>query len=207
MACSWKALKGRKGANMTKCCRIAVIVISLATIWIPFALCQQARPTGKAPQEAKTTDLWASYRFLLGDWEATEGSGQPGDGVGGGFTMALDLGDKVMVRHSRADYAPRPGEKAGIAHQDMTIIYQVAGETQLRAFYVDNEGHVIQYLVGSPKEGVAIFETEPAEHGPRFRLDYQQHVDHTISITFSSAAPGGSYRVYTRGTVRRKTGR
>ncbi len=197
----------RKGMGMAKFSRIAAIALSMSTLGIPSGLCQQAMPVGTASQTAKTVDAWAPYRFLVGEWEAIEGSGQPGEAAGGGFSMAFDLGGKVLVRRSRADYAPKPGEKTGLSHQDLTVVYQVAGETQLRAFYVDNEGHAINYLVSSPKEGVAVFETEPAEHGPRFRLDYQQNPDRTLTITFSTAAPGGSYRVYTTGKARRTKGK
>ncbi len=191
---------------MTRLYRYAIVGICFATLGISSIVAGRALTAHQAVQAVKTADLWEPYRFLLGDWEAIEGSGQPGEATSGGFTMGLDLGDKVMVRKSRADYAPKPGEKSGISHQDMTIVYQVAGETQLRAFYIDDEGHAINYLVTSPKKGVAVFETDAAEHGPRFRLDYQQNPDRTLTITFSIAAPGGSYKVYTRGTARRKTG-
>lgn len=185
--------------------QLTIAMIGLAALWVlPVCILGQQRPTGAGAQPAGAADPWAPCRFMMGEWVAIEGSGQPGEAVSGGFSLAFDLGGKVLVRRNRADYAPKPGEKTGISHQDLMVVYQPAGETQLRAFYVDDEGHAINYLVSSPKENVEVFETDAAEHGPRFRLDYQLNPDRTLSITFSIAAPGGSYKVYTKGTARRK---
>jgi hypothetical protein len=185
--------------------KLAVMAMGLATVWmLPVCIWGQQRPAGTGTQAAKAADPWAPYRFMLGEWVSIEGSGQPGEAVSGGFTLAFDLGDKVLMRKSHADYAPKPGEKTGISHHDLTIVYQTAGEIQLRAFYVDDEGHAINYLVTSPNENAAVFETDAAEHGPRFRLEYQLNPERTLSIVFSIAAPGGSYKVYTKGTARRK---
>jgi len=190
---------------MTTRSKFIITMISLAALWVlPARALGQQRPSGAGAQSAGTADPWASLRFMLGEWAAVEGSGQPGEAVSGVFTLAFDLGDKVLVRRNRADYAPKPGEEKGISHQDLMIVYRLAGEIRLRAFYVDDEGHAINYLVSSPKENVAVFETDAAEHGPRFRLDYQLNPDRTLSITFSIAPPGGSYKVYTKGTARRK---
>ena len=164
---------------------------------------RQARPAGPATTP-KAADPWAPCRFLLGDWVATEGSGQPGDAISGGSTFAFDLGDKVMIRRSFADYAPKPGEKKGTSHQDLLVIYQPLGERQFKAFYVDNEGHDITYRVTFPKEGLAVFESEASQKAPRFRLDYQLNSDRTLTITFSMAPPGGAYQVYTKGLARRR---
>lgn len=177
----------------------------LITLWVsPVPMWSRQRPAGAGNQTVKKDDPWRPCRFMMGEWVGVESFGQPGDGVSGGFTLASDLGDKVLLRRSHAAYAPKPGEKTGISHQDLMIVYRLAGETQVRAFYVDDEGHAINYLVSFPKEDVAVFETEAAEHGPRFRLDYHLNPDRTLSIAFSIAPPGGSYKVYTQGTARRK---
>jgi hypothetical protein len=183
--------------------KLAIAVISVtAFCMLQVGIPGQQRPAGATA--GKAADPWTPYRFMLGEWVAIEGSGQPGEAIAGGFTLAFDLGDKVLMRRSFADYAPKPGEKTGISHHDLMIVYPLAGETSLRAFYVDDEGHAINYLVSSPKENVAVFETDAAEHGPRFRLDYQMNPDRTLAITFSIAPPGGSYKVYTKGSARRK---
>jgi hypothetical protein len=154
---------------------------------------------------AKTAaDPWTALRFLIGDWVGVEGTGQPGAAISGGTSFGFDLGDKVLVRRNRADYAPKPGEKTGISHQDLLIVYMRLGETQYRAFYIDNEGHDINYRITFPQEGAATFETDPSQQGPRYRLEYQLNPDRTLAITFSIAMPGSTFSVYTKGTARRK---
>ena len=190
---------------MRNLCKSTMATIAVITLMAsPVLMSGQVRQAGAGAQTAKAADPWGPCRFMMGEWIAIEGSGQPGESTSGGFTLTFDLGEKVLVRRSHSDYAPKPGEKTGISHHDLMIVYRLAGETQLRAFYVDDEGHAINYLVTSPKENLAVFETDAAEHGPRFRLDYQLNPDRTLSITFSIAPPGGSYKVYTKGTARRK---
>lgn len=164
----------------------------------------QSQTAGPALKAAQVADPWAPCRFLLGDWVGIKGSGEPGEAFSGGTSFAFDLGDKILVRRNRADYAPKPGEKTGISHQDLLIIYLPLGQTQLRAFYVDNEGHDITYRVTFPKDGTARFESDASQTGPRYRLDYELNSDRTLTITFSIALPGTEFAVYTKGTARRK---
>ena len=155
-------------------------------------------------QATKAADPWGPCRFLLGDWVAIGGSGQPGEALSGSTSFAFDLENQVLLRRNRADYAPKPGERRGISHQDLLILYLPSGETQLKAFYVDNEGHAINYNVTFPKDGAAVFESDAAPKGPRYRLEYQLNADRTLTITFAIAMAGGEYQVYTRGGARRK---
>lgn len=89
-------------------------------------------------------DPWADWKFLLGEWAAGESSGVPGQASKGSFTLAPDLNGKILVRKNHAEYPPANGRPA-IVHDDLMIIYRAAGAT--RAFYSDNEGHVIQYRI------------------------------------------------------------
>lgn len=175
------------------------LVIAMACAGVLFA-----PRVASLGQDRAAVDAWAPCRFLLGEWVAVAGTGQPGEAVSGGSTFALDLGGKVMVRKSFANYAPRQGEKTGISHQDLLIIHQPLGETQFKAFYVDNEGHEINYRLTFPKPDTAVFETAASEKSPRFRLEYQLAKDGTLAIIFSIAPPGGAYQVYTKGAARRK---
>ena len=164
----------------------------------------QAVTAGTGSQTVNAGERWAPLRFLLGDWIATEGSGRPGEAVSGTTSFSFDLQNSILVRKNRADYAPKTGEKAGISHQDLLLVYQRLGETQFRAFYIDNEGHDINYRIQCPKEGVVIFESEASQPGPRFRLEYELNADRTLTITFSIAMPGNDFSVYTKGTARRR---
>jgi hypothetical protein len=165
---------------------------------------QEASAAPAGAQAAVSKDPWAALRFLLGEWIGVEGAGQPGLAVSGGSTFAFDLGGKIMVRRNRADYAPKPGEKTGISHQDLLLIYEPIGQAHLRAFYVDNEGHDIYYLVAAPHGGYVVFESDRSEKGPRYRLEYLLNPDRTLTITFSIAPPGAEFKVYTKGLARRK---
>ena len=76
---------------------------------------------GAAGRAAPPADPWDACRFLLGEW-AGEGGGQPGRGTGG-FTFALDLQDKVMVRRNRAELPAAAGRPAAV-HDDLMVVYQ-----------------------------------------------------------------------------------
>jgi hypothetical protein len=196
-------IRGRELMKTSKMERLAALWVAL--FLIPYGqMFGQDRTPSPAEKAIQAADPWTPLRFLLGDWVAVEGTGQPGEALSGGSTFAFDLGGTAMIRKNRADYAPKPGEKAGISHQDLLIIYLRLGETQFRAFYVDNEGHDINYRVTFPKEGAANFESDESQSGPRYRLGYLLNPDQTLAITFSIAMPGTTFTVYTKGTARRK---
>ncbi len=154
-------------------------------------------------QEGKTADPWSHWQFLVGTWEGG-GSGEPGEGLGG-FSFAFDLDEKILVRKSRVDYPAKPGEKTGLSHRDLLIVYPSAAGANFRAIYFDSEGHVINYGVTFPEQQPSvIFESDPSQPGPRFRLAYDLDSKGTLKITFSIAAPGGPFKVYVQGTAQRK---
>src|SRR5512135_185157 len=112
-------------------------------------------------------NTWDKLQFLLGDWSSPV-SGQPGQGVSGSTTFTYDLDQKIIVRRSRAEFAPAPGETQGLVHIDLLIIYQQPGEKDLRAIYFDNEGHIIHYNLLFPDDRCAVvFESQASEFSPR----------------------------------------
>jgi hypothetical protein len=171
--------------------RIAILVL-LASLG-----CQQL-----TAQASKTPDPWARLSFLFGEWEGV-GSGAPGE-VEGGTTFALALDKNILLRKNWAKSLPKPGEKTGLTHEDLMIIYPTPDGSPYRAIYFDNEGHVINYLVSFPqKPEAAVFETEPAQKGkgPRFRLTYELSTDGTLNNVFLIAGPGEEFKVYTQGKL------
>ena len=128
-------------------------------------------------------DAFAPVRFLAGEWSG-EGDGKPGAATGSA-SFRFDLDGKVLVRRSFADYPAANGRPAS-RHEDLMTVFAEGG--QLKAFYVDNEGHVIRYLV-APVPGGAVFTSEPAP-GPRFRLTYLQKSEAVVALRFEIAPPG-----------------
>jgi len=152
---------------------------------------------------AKPDNPWAKLNFLVGEWQGI-GSGAPGEATGG-TTFSFELGGKVLLRKSWAKYPPKPGEKEGLSHEDLMIIYPASGGAPFRAVYFDNEGHVINYAVSFPDQAnSAVFETEPGPPGPRFRLTYGLGSAGTLENVFWIAAPGGDFKAYVQGTLKRK---
>ncbi len=153
-----------------------------------------------AVASAAPADPFAGLAFLVGEWTAGSGSGRPGEAVGGGFSLRPDLGGAVLVRRSRAEYAPRPGQARGEVHEDLMVIHREGAA--LKATYWDGEGHVIRYAVAT-EPGRATFESEPGP-GPRFRLVYEEKGEGEVSIAFLIAPPGKEFQPYVTGTARRK---
>ncbi|HYK90036.1 MAG TPA: hypothetical protein VE398_14775 [Acidobacteriota bacterium] len=148
-------------------------------------------------------DMWARWRFLIGDWVGI-GSGDPGRGEGA-FSFLPDLNNKILVRKSYSEYPPKPGEKVGIRHEDLMIVYPSEEGSTFRADYFDNEGHIIHYEVTFPaKQAAVVFESEQKAAQPRYRLDYEMGANDEVQITFSIAPPGQPYKTYLQGKSKRK---
>ena len=145
---------------------------------------------------------WDKLEFLLGSWRSLL-SGEPGQGLSGSATFVRDLDGKVMLRRSRAEFAPAAGETKGLVHDDLLIIYQQIGEDGLRAVYFDNEGHNINYVLRFPAEGKVVFESPTDQPSPRFRLEYELGADGSLTTEFFVAAPGGALLSHVKGTVKR----
>ncbi len=162
----------------------------------------QSQPPAQTQAQGQTpADPWARLKFLAGEWQGV-GTGAPGEATGG-TTFAFELGGKVLVRKNWAKYPPKPGEKQGLSHEDLMIVYPEAGV--FRAIYFDNEGHVIHYAVSFPgRANAVVFESEPGPPGPRFRLTYELGASGALENVFLIAAPGGEFKEYVRGTLKKK---
>ena len=176
---------------------LPALALSLLLAATPAAS-PSAQPATKL--DAKPADPWAALRFLVGAWKTESGQGKPGVAVGGGFNFSIDLDGKVAVRRGRAEFAPRTGEAKGTVHEDLTVVYPKG--TGFQALYWDSEGHVIRYRVRS-EAGTVIFESEPGQPGPRFRLVYARRGADEVEISFSTAPPGKEFQPYVTGLARR----
>jgi hypothetical protein len=124
----------------------------------------------------------ASLQFLLGTWE---GIGDQG-GATGGFSFALSVQDRVIVRTNYAD-TPARGGKSASRHDDLMVIYEDAG--RVKAEYFDSERHVVRY-VAETKGGEVVFLSDIKASEPRYRLTYTQASTTTLRGKFDVAPPG-----------------
>ncbi len=146
-------------------------------------------------------NTWEQFDFLIGEWSSPV-SGQPGEGVSGSSRFFYDLDQNLLIRTSRAEFAPEPGAEKGLVHQDLLIIYRQA---DFRAIYFDNEGHVIHYTVSFPdKQPGVVFESEASNTNPRARLVYRMIEDGTLSVEFFVAPPSGELESHVKGVLRRE---
>jgi hypothetical protein len=154
-----------------------------------------------AAQQGAPLPDWKAFQFLVGDWVG-EGSGSPGQGAGG-FTFALELQGRVLVRHNRTEFPAGPDRPAFI-HDDLLVVYQE--KDGIKADYWDNEGHVIHYLVELTAEGLITFISEKQPGAPRLRLSYQRLGEARVDILFEMSTPDkpDDFKVYLHGKARRK---
>jgi len=155
-------------------------------------------------QQTSTTNPWDGWQFLMGEWTG-EGTGAPGEGSGG-FSFALDLQGKILVRRNHAEY-PATKDRPALSHQDLMVVYAESGREPNRAVYFDNEGHVIHYTAQFSDGGKTLtFLSDAATSSPRFRLTYTKVDDSTVSIKFEIAPPGkpDAFATYIQASAHRK---
>ncbi len=129
---------------------------------------------------------WGPAQFLVGNW-AGEGGGQAGQGTGA-FSFSPELQGKILVRKSFAEYPAANGRPAS-RHDDLLVLYRDPATRELRATYFDSEEHVIQYTVKSAG-GTAVFVSEGAPSGPRYRMSYTSTGKDTLKFKFEIARTG-----------------
>jgi hypothetical protein len=146
-----------------------------------------------APVSAESAD-WKQLDFLLGKWVGVSDAKDTQLGAGGGAcSFELDLNNKVIVRHNTASY------DSGVTHGDLMVIYT---EGAKRAIYFDSEEHVIRYNLSIPSPNRAVFESDRAQPGPKYRLSYWIE-GASLRVKFEIAPPGGEYKTYTSGALKR----
>jgi hypothetical protein len=121
-----------------------------------------------------------ALKFLEGKWVG-EGSSEVGHG-GGYASFEEDLQGKAMVRRNHAEY-PATQDRPAYKHDDLMVIYLDPGAKSLRAFYTDNEGHVIQYVVSVSGDGLTVTFLANREAGaPQYRLTYTRLEENKMTI-------------------------
>jgi hypothetical protein len=172
--------------------KLTVIVLLLLT-WIG---------AGQAQENASPD--WSKWQFLIGSWNAA-GKGDPGEGKGG-FSFALDLQTRVLIRKNHTDY-PAAANRPAFAHDDLMIVYLAGPQQQFRADYYDNEGHVIHYAIEFSNDGrTCTFVSDITAAQQRFRLTYTQIKAGQVGIKFEIAPPNDpeKFKVYVEGTAQKR---
>jgi hypothetical protein len=137
---------------------------------------------------SQTRNPWESLDFLLGTWNATASDSH------GATTFKSDLDKHIVVRTNFAEYTKGP--QAGTRHDDLMIIYFDPPGKPPRAIYFDSEGHTIRYSLTFPAPNSVVFESEPSQPGPRYRLSHSVN-GKKFEGKFEIAPPGTSdYKPY-----------
>jgi hypothetical protein len=157
-------------------------------------------------QQSPAPNPWSDWSFLLGEWNVGEGGGVPGQATSGYFSLLPDLGGKILLRKNHSQYAGSLG-KPPVVHDDLMIIFREGGST--KAFYADNEGHIIHYNVSLSADGKRIiFLSEQNPGHPQYRLTYEKAGQDAVNVVFEVASPDKPERFYryVEGVVHRKKG-
>ena len=158
-----------------------VLVFTFLSVWFYSARCQT---TASVAQKTSLEPL----KFLVGRWVG-EGSAETGQAGEGSCSFEWKLQDQVLLRTNHAEY-PATKDHAAIQHDDLMIIYPDRGKQLLRAFYTDNEGHVINYTVTPRDNGPSAVFLGDAEAGQqRFRLSYTLIAPGRMTINLETAPP------------------
>jgi hypothetical protein len=177
------------------------VMISLMLLSIGAAAFADSTSTSSQTDSIRTSSTQLAgeltpLAFLIGTWEGS-GSGSPGASTGE-FCFEPQAQGHVLLRHNAAD-------SPNFRHEDVMLIYEAPG-LGLRATYVDNEDHVINYGVSASEEPKgAVFLSDEAPGMPRFRLSYRTKPDGTVAILFEMAPPGTTeFKVYLEGAGRKR---
>lgn len=173
--------------NKTALCLLGIFLFSIA------AVCQSS---GKKD--------WADWDFLIGEWVSGESNGVPGTASAGSFTVAPELGGKILVRKNHAEYPPANGRPA-IVHDDLMIVYHEGSAT--KALYIDNEGHVIHYDVKfSADKKKLVMLSEKTASAPQYRLTYEGLQPGVVKLQFEIALPDKpeEFKKYVEAVVKKK---
>jgi hypothetical protein len=162
-----------------------VLVLTLAAALSAGA---QSAAQGQAPPKAPQPAFTPAWEALIGEWEGA-GSGKPGSGEGQ-FSFRLELDGKILVRRNHNEMVASNTQLSAI-HDDLLVVYPIERPGEWRAFYADNEGHVIQYRARWTADGKRVtFLSDVTTGQPRYKLTYYVVSADQLEIGFETAAPG-----------------
>jgi hypothetical protein len=159
-------------------------------------------------QTQQKEELWRTFEPLIGDWTG-EGGGEPGQGRYERSYKFIFERKYIEVRN-RSVYPASKDFPGGEVHEDLGYISydKLRKVCVLRQFH--KEGFVNQYKLDSlSAEGKNfVFISEAIENikpGWMAKESYRLFSDTEFSETFSLAAPGKEFEVYSKVVLKRKT--
>lgn len=168
--------------------------------WLFVALCVGLSAPACAQSGLKPP--LAGLGFLLGNWKSDDGKVADTGGTSrGGSRISVQSDGWALLRQDHTELFDKSGKAAGGFHQTM-VIYSDGG--QVRADYVDGEGHAIHYVLADIAPGKsATFSSAPGQ-GPQFRLRYDLQAPQVLAVSFGMIAPGQSqFRPIATGAMRK----
>jgi hypothetical protein len=184
--------------------RLLAIALVVALACPAFAV---QTPEGRT--QAEPDDVWAPFRFFVGDWKGA-GEGSPGASSGEQNFAFILRGMYLQVRN-RTVIPPQEKNPSGEVHEDLGVFsYDKTRKTfVLRQFHV--EGFVNQYVLENvPPDGKTfVFVSEAIENIPpgfKARLTYKIVDADTFEQTFDLAPPGQTFTCYSQGVMKRVQG-
>jgi hypothetical protein len=165
---------------------------------VAFAFVLAAAPTARAAP----LPPWHGWDRLIGDWVGGNSRGVPGPSSTSGFSFRYDLENHVIVRKDWADYQAMQGRPA-FHHEGLMVVSSGEAGSEARAWYYDNEGHVIEYEFAVSDSAIVLVSVQQ-EGAPRYRLTYRFEPDQ-LGILFEIARPGSGddFQPYVEGTATR----
>lgn len=140
--------------------------------------------------------------FLVGNWDQGEGKvAETGGPSKGGSVISVESDGSALLRRDHTELFDKAGKPAGGFHQTM-LIYPDGDE--LKADYVDGEGHAIHYVSTEMVAGKSVTFTGAPGQGPVFKLTYELKAPGLLAVSFGMTPPGGSeFRPIAAGTLRK----
>jgi len=142
-----------------------------------------------------------ALKFLEGKWVG-EGSSEAGRG-GGYASFEEDLQGKAIIRRNHAEYRATQ-DRPVYQHDDLMVIYVDPSTKSLRAFYTDNEGHVIQYAVSvSPNGLIVMFLADREAGAQQYRLTYTRLEENKMTILLEARGADEQFQKVVEGRMQR----
>lgn len=173
-------------------------ILLLMAVLLPALLIAQAE---------KKQDVWAPFKFFVGEWEG-KGEGKSGiSKVEKNFQFIMN--GKYLHLKTRAVFEPQEKNPKGEVHEDWGFFsYDMFRKKFVfRQFHI--EGFINQYVLEhiSDDGKTLVFDSEQFENAPpgwKARITYKIVDDDTLEESFDLATPGKDLQCYIRNFLKRK---